>query len=295
MRDTAPMRNAVTVQTKGDRPRKHSIVGRASDEESERRGRLTIGWMGDWSSRYCVLDEQGESYRRAFGSMPRSRVAIGSGNPFSLGEAVAGRGGIAERAHPGIRPADRANRKQRCPETDLRKQVHGVGTLRASTNVLTVEDPHRLRRSRDARPTSDWRPKRRESGNSRPKIRISKEGDAYVARTAGVRVTFWVHLDRTVTYDAGEIELAARGGNAKKRALVAVARKLAVILHEARVLPNPGTERRQPALPSIERIRQRGVQATLRLSALGLDGTQPRYQRISNRFSWKPTTQMSVI
>jgi len=41
--------------------------------------------------------------------------------------------------------------KQRYPETELLKQVHGVGTLTALTYVLTVEDPHRFRRSRDAR------------------------------------------------------------------------------------------------------------------------------------------------
>jgi len=46
-------------------------------------------------------------------------------------------------------------------------------------------------------------------------------------------ITSWVRLERTVIYDAGDWKLAARGGkNAKKRALVAVARKLAVLLHK---------------------------------------------------------------
>src|SRR5260370_41558188 len=46
-------------------------------------------------------------------------------------------------------------------------------------------------------------------------------------------ITFWVHLDRTVICGAGAWNWAVRGGkNAKKRALVAVARKLAVVLHK---------------------------------------------------------------
>jgi transposase len=67
--------------------------------------------------------------------------------------------------------------KQRYPE-ELLQQVHGIGTLTALTYVLTLEDPHRFRRSRDAGAYFGLRPRRRESGNRRPQLRISKEGDA---------------------------------------------------------------------------------------------------------------------
>lgn len=72
--------------------------------------------------------------------------------------------------------------KERYRETKLLQQVQGVGTLTALTYVLTLEDPHRFRRSRDAGAYFGLRPRRRESGNSRPQLRISQEGDAYVRK-----------------------------------------------------------------------------------------------------------------
>src|SRR5437879_5900411 len=124
--------------------------------------------------------------------------------------------------------------KSRYPEIELLKQVHGVGTLTALTYVLTVEDPYRFRRSRDAGAYFGLRPRRRESGESRPQLRITKEGDAYVRK---LLVQCAHHILGPFGRDSDlrrwGLELAARGGkNAKKRALVAVARKLAVLLHK---------------------------------------------------------------
>ena len=124
--------------------------------------------------------------------------------------------------------------KSRYPEIELLKQVHGVGTLTALTYVLTVADPHRFRRSRDAGAYFGLRPRRRESGNSRPQLRITKEGDAYVRK---LLVQCAHHVLGPFGPDCNlrrwGLELAERGGkNAKKRALVAVARKLAVLLHK---------------------------------------------------------------
>jgi len=124
--------------------------------------------------------------------------------------------------------------KSRYPETALLKQVHGVGTLTALTYVLTVDDPHRFRRSRDAGAYFGLRPRRRESGDSRPQLRITKEGDAYMRK---LLVQCAHHILGPFGADSDlrswGLELAAHGGkNAKKRALVAVARKLAVLLHK---------------------------------------------------------------
>jgi transposase len=124
--------------------------------------------------------------------------------------------------------------KEQYPEVELLKQVHGVGTLTALTYVLTVEDPHRFQRSRDAGAYFGLRPRQRESGNSRPQLRISKEGDAYERK---LLVQCAHHILGPFGQDSDlrrwGLELAVRGGkNAKKRALVAVARKLAVILHK---------------------------------------------------------------
>jgi transposase len=55
--------------------------------------------------------------------------------------------------------------------------MNGVGTLVAPTFVLTLEDAERFRRSRDVGCYLGLRPRRRESGESQPQLRISKEGD----------------------------------------------------------------------------------------------------------------------
>jgi transposase len=66
------------------------------------------------------------------------------------------------------------------PETVLLKQVKGVGTLVALTYVLTLEDPHRFHKSRDAGCYTGLQPGRRNSGQSEPQLHISKEGDPYL-------------------------------------------------------------------------------------------------------------------
>ena len=55
-------------------------------------------------------------------------------------------------------------------------QVKGVGTLIALTFLLTLEDPHRFRKSRDVGCYVGLQPGRRNSGQSEPQMHISKEG-----------------------------------------------------------------------------------------------------------------------
>ena len=77
------------------------------------------------------------------------------------------------------------------------------------------------------------RPKRRESGQSRPQLGISKEGDRYL-RTLLVQGAHCILKQNAPDTDLKRwgLQLAARGGkNARKRAVTAVARKLAVLLH----------------------------------------------------------------
>ena len=123
--------------------------------------------------------------------------------------------------------------KETYPETALLKQVKGVGDLIATGYVLTIEDPHRFRKSRDAGCFVGLQPGRRNSGESEPQMRISKEGDEYL-RTLLVQGAHYILGPFGEDSDLrrwGQ-KLSARGGkNAKKRAVVAVARKLAVLLH----------------------------------------------------------------
>jgi transposase len=119
------------------------------------------------------------------------------------------------------------------PETALLEQISGVGPLIALTFVLTLEDPQRFPRSREVGCYLGLRPQRRDSGESQPQLRITKEGDVYL-RTLLVQAAHCVLGRRGPDTDLKRwgLKLAARGGkNAKKRAIVAVARKLAVLLH----------------------------------------------------------------
>jgi transposase len=68
--------------------------------------------------------------------------------------------------------------KEHYPETDLLRQVEGVGTLTALTFVLTLEDPYRFQRSRSVGAYLGLVPARDHSGDRDPREkRISKEGD----------------------------------------------------------------------------------------------------------------------
>ena len=119
------------------------------------------------------------------------------------------------------------------PPVELLKQVKGVGTLIALTFLLTLEDPHRFPKSRDVGCYLGLQPGRRNSGQSEPQMHISKEGDPYL-RTLLVQGA--QHILGPFGPDSDlrrwGLKLAERGGrNAKKRAIIATARKLAVLLH----------------------------------------------------------------
>ena len=119
------------------------------------------------------------------------------------------------------------------PEVKLLKQVKGVGTLIALTFLLTLEDPHRFSKSRDVGCYLGLQPGRRNSGQSEPQMHISKEGDPYL-RTLLVQGAQHILGPFGPDCDLRRwgLKLAERGGrNAKKRAIIATARKLAVLLH----------------------------------------------------------------
>jgi transposase len=123
--------------------------------------------------------------------------------------------------------------QQNYPQTALLKQVKGVGTLIALTYMLTLEDPHRFRKSRDVGCYAGLQPGRRNSGQSEPQMHISKEGDPYL-RTLLVQGAHHILGPFGPDSDLRRwgLKLAERGGkNGKKRAIIATARKLAVLLH----------------------------------------------------------------
>jgi transposase len=123
--------------------------------------------------------------------------------------------------------------QQSYPQVALLKQVKGVGTLIALTFLLTLEDAHRFRKSRDVGCYLGLQPGRRNSGQSEPQMHISKEGDPYL-RTLLVQGAHHILGPFGADSDLRRwgLKLAERGGKSgKKRAIIAVARKLAVLLH----------------------------------------------------------------
>jgi transposase len=113
------------------------------------------------------------------------------------------------------------------------QQPSGVGALTALAYVLLVEDPLRFKRSRDVGPFFGLVPRLDESGGSTPQLHISKAGDELGRRylVSAARYILGPFGPDCDLRRYGEA-IAARGGkNARKRAAVAVARKLAVMLH----------------------------------------------------------------
>jgi transposase len=108
-----------------------------------------------------------------------------------------------------------------------------VGVLTALSYVLTLENPNRFAKSRDVGPYLGLVPKQEESGDSQPQLRISKAGDAMVRRLlVGSAHYILGPFGPDTDLRRYGLKLCERGGkNAKKRATVAVARKLAVLLH----------------------------------------------------------------
>jgi transposase len=122
--------------------------------------------------------------------------------------------------------------KERYPETELLRQVPGVGAITATTFVLTVEDPGRFPRARAVGSYLGLRPRRAESGAQNPQMHITKAGDKHL-RSLLVECAHHIlgRLGPDCDLKRWGLALAERGGKAaKKRAVIAVARKLSVLL-----------------------------------------------------------------
>jgi transposase len=123
--------------------------------------------------------------------------------------------------------------KKKYAETGLLRQVAGVGPVLSLAYVLTLERPDRFSKSRMVGPYLGLVPGRRQSGDKDPQLRITKEGDDFLRRLL-VQGAQYILGPFAPDCDLRRFGLAleARGGkHAKKRAVVAVARKLAVLLH----------------------------------------------------------------
>ena len=124
--------------------------------------------------------------------------------------------------------------RERYPVAQRLQQPAGVGPLTSLAFVLLIEDPTRFRKSRDVGAYFGLVPRLDSSGDATPQLRISKAGDEFgrrllVSAAHYILGPFGPECDLRRHGTA----IAQRGGkNAKKRAVIAVARKLAVLLHQ---------------------------------------------------------------
>jgi transposase len=162
----------------------------------------------------------------------KARDAVPAGLVPALGPLIAMIGEHSKQ----IREYDKAIEelaKTAYPETEVLRQVDGAGPITALAFVLTLEDPSRFARSRNVGPYLGLCPRRHQSGDTDRQCRISKAGDTYLRK---LLVQCAHHVLGPFGKDSDlrtwGLRLAERGGtSAKKRAAVAVARKLAVLLH----------------------------------------------------------------
>ena len=122
---------------------------------------------------------------------------------------------------------------RRHPDSEPLRQIAGVGTLTSLAFVLTLEDPARFADSRRVGAYLGLTPASRQSGDRDPQLGISKHGDPFL-RQLLVQSAHYVLGPFGPDCDLRRhgLRIAARGGKAaKKRAAVAVARKLAVVMH----------------------------------------------------------------
>jgi len=132
---------------------------------------------------------------------------------------------------------------KRYPEMELLTPVWGVGTLIALTYLLTIEDAQRFEHSRDVGPYLGLTRKQRDSGDNEPELGISKAGDKLLRRylvqgahcilRQGAPDSDLKVWGSTLQNGGQKVSHKKQKGGkrAKKKAVVAVARKLAVLLH----------------------------------------------------------------
>ena len=159
----------------------------------------------------------------------------------ALEDVVATIGSLTERIRDYERRIERVCEQSYPQETGLLRQVAGVGALTSLTFVLTLEDPDRFEKSRTVGAYLGLVPGKDQSGDRDPGKRISGEGDEMLRRllVGSAHYILGPFGPDTDLRRHGE-KIASRGGkNAKKRAVVAIARKLSVLLHRLWITGEP--------------------------------------------------------
>jgi transposase len=139
--------------------------------------------------------------------------------------------------------------REKYQHTELLRQVTGIGPVTSLAYVLTLETPLRFAKSRDVGPYLGLVPAQEDSGDSQPQLGISKAGDRMLRKLlVGSAHYILGPFGPDCDLRRFGMKLCERGGkNAKKRATVAVARKLAVLLHRLWISGEVYEPLRQPS------------------------------------------------
>lgn len=118
------------------------------------------------------------------------------------------------------------------PETDRLREIRGIGAITALTFLLTIEYPLRFEKPRDEGAYLGLVPKRDQSGDTDKRLGISKAGNAYLRRLLVGSANYLLGpFGEECDLRTQGLKLVERGGRgAKKKAVVATARKLAVVM-----------------------------------------------------------------
>jgi transposase len=120
------------------------------------------------------------------------------------------------------------------PITKLLQQVPGIGPIVSLAFVLTLEDPKRFESPRDVGAYLGLVPRQKSSGRSDPQMHITKAGDRQMRRLLVLSANYILgRFGPDCDLRRFGLRIAGSGTDktAKKRARVAVARKLAVLMH----------------------------------------------------------------
>lgn len=121
---------------------------------------------------------------------------------------------------------------ERYPETQYLQQISGVGPITSLAFVLKIECPERFARTRDVGAYLGLCPRRDQSGDSDKQLPITKAGDRYLRRLLVSAAQYILGpFGRESALRNFGLQLASAGNaRAKKRAVIAVARKLSILM-----------------------------------------------------------------
>lgn len=122
---------------------------------------------------------------------------------------------------------------ERYSVTSRLMDIRGVGPITALTFVLVIEKPERFTSARNVPAYLGLVPRRDQSGDVDKQLRISKAGNAYLRRLLVSAAQYLLGPFGTdCDLRRHGLKLAAMGGaRAKKKAVVAIARKLPVLMY----------------------------------------------------------------